>query len=158
MKNIRKGVTLAVVLVLLTGCNKEALLTEVSGTMTCTKEGLEGGLTKKETMEIIYDEEKVLQARSTQVTEIEENFLDLTLTFGSLYENIFKGVEGIEVEYQKIDDTHIECVTNVDYNKLNLDELKQNLGVEYDENSFYAKKEIDIEEFKNKNLEGYTCT
>ena len=40
---------------------------------------------------------------------------------------------------------------------LDLEKLKSTLGDSLDDDSFYTNTEITLEEFKEKNLSGFTC-
>ena len=46
---------------------------------------------------------------------------------------------------------------SVDFSKLYMDKLKEAFGSDLTDESFYSAKDKTVEEFKNENLEGYTC-
>ena len=45
----------------------------------------------------------------------------------------------------------------VDYDKIDVEQAKEKLGDMFDSEDFLAEKDITVEQFKEKNLDGYEC-
>ena len=130
-------------------------------TMTCTKvETDDNGHKTSEEMVITYNSKKVLKVHNTQTIETDAQYRDFALNVGKTVAEEMSKVEGIEVTYTGVDSDKVKMEMDVEFEKVNLEQLKEALGDLYDEDeadSFYGKKDITIEEFKKENLEGYNC-
>ena len=153
---------------LLTGCgsNSDSNSTKSNGvlnlkkTMTCTKEEVDDdGLKTTDTMKITYNSKKVLKIKSTSISESEPEYIDMQLNFGNAFAEKFSELDGIDVKYEKTDNNEIKLTMNVDYNKINPEQIKEKLGDSYDETSgnIYSSTNYTIDKFKEENLDGYTC-
>lgn len=141
----------------LTGCgiySKEKIL-------TCTKEETDDdGYKIVDTMEVTYNKSRVLKLKATNITETDPDYIDFSFEFGQAFAEKFNQIKGIKMEYQKIDNNKLQLVMDVNYNELELEQMKELFGDAYDENSeknLYRSKDFTIDEFKEENLEGYTC-
>ena len=82
----------------------------------------------------------------------------MTVSFGQLFAVALNEVDGFNVSYSKENDNSVKYIMNVNYDELNIDSLKEKFGDEFDEDEFFASKNISIDDFKSKNLNDYTCS
>lgn len=151
---------------ILTGCRTKSE-TEVGGglfsstkTMDCTKvETDEDNYKTTDTTIITYNNSKVLKIKTTVVSEIDPSYSEFSLNIGKAFAETFNKIDGMKMEYEKVDDNKIQSVMEVDFDKIDPDKIKEVLGDLYDEDSgnIYSTKNITIDEFKKQSLEGYTC-
>lgn len=149
-------------LLLITGCGTTNTGTRVLNskkTMVCTKEVVdEDGYKTTETMEVIYNTSKVLKVKSTNISETDPSFVELQLSLGNAFAQKFSEIDGLDASYSKVDNNKIRMIIEVDYGKINPEQIKKALGDLYsEEDSFYNKTNYTIEDFKSENLDGYTC-
>lgn len=155
--------TIVLSLFLVTGCGSKSSngggILNSKKTMTCTKETVdEDGYKTTETMKVTYNSSKVLKVKSTNISETDPSFLEFQLNFGSAFVEKFSEIDGIEASYSKVDDNKIKLTMEVEYGKINPEQIKSVLGDLYsEEDSFYDKSDYTIEDFKAENLDGYTC-
>lgn len=159
MKKYGKLAIVFVLVLLLSGCGKESISLSKEKTMTCTKTTTdEDGYKTDDKMEITYKNNKVTKVTNTNISETDPDILDMTYSFMTAFAEKFNKVDGMNVVYTKEGTNQIKFVMSVDYAKLNVDSIKENLGDLYDEDdSFYGDTDITIDEFKENYLEGYTC-
>ncbi len=157
---MKKHLLLFLILILsLTSCNNK---TEQKNTqeeiLTCSKtETDEDGYNITDTMVVTAKNGKVVKATETTISEINKNMVDIVLSFGEEFTKEFNEIEGIEATYSKESDSSIKYIITVDYTKLDIKKLKDNLKNVFNEKSFYSSKDKTIEEFKKENLSDYTC-
>lgn len=162
--------TLVVLLIstlLLTGCGKEKETSdnktsndvkENTGMITCTKsETDEDNLKTDSTMVVNYKKGIVTKIEETSVQEVDESIIDLTLLVGNGLAEKLNAVDGINSSFSKEGNNQIKSVMSVDYEKVDIEELKSSLGESFDENNYYGSKDLTLEDFKVKNLAGYEC-
>ncbi len=149
------------VMLLTTGCGsteKESESLNNSGTLTCTKsETNEDGYNVKDTMVVTYSNKKVTKVEETSIEEMDSDTVDTTVSLGQLFAKKFSEIDGFSVSYEKENDTSVKYSITVDYTTLDITQLKETFGDNFDEDSFYSNTDITIDEFKSNNLDGYTC-
>lgn len=129
-----------------------------SGTLTCTKTYTEDGNQINDTMVVTYKNNKVTNVENTNITEYTDiSMVDMTVSFGQLFATSLNEVDGFNVSYSKESDSKVKYIMNVNYDELNIDSLKEKFGDEFDEDAFFASKNISLDDFKSKNLNDYTC-
>ena len=139
------------VMLFTTGCEK-------TNTLNCTKtETDEEGYKTTETMVVTAINDKVSKVEQTSIQEMEKDLVDSTISFGQTFSSTFNEIDGINMTYSKESETSIKMAISVDFAKLDMDKLKDVFGSDVTDDSFYSSKNISLEEFKNENLEGYTC-
>lgn len=149
----------------LTGCGSDATgsgnsIFSSKKTVTCTHEEVDAeGYKTTDEMVVTYDNEKVLNVKSTMVTELDPTYLEFTLAFGQVLAETLNKVEGVSLSYEKAGDNSIKAVTSIDYEKLNPENVKKELGEMYDsdDEALYDAKGMSFEDFKKNSLAGYTC-
>lgn len=164
---MKKGILIILIsLILLSGCgdknNSKTSDDNINKTktLTCTKtETDEDGYNTTDTMEITYENNKILKVKETNESEMDPDMIDLTYGFGTLFASAFNTIDGLQAKYTKENDNIIKFTIEVDYTKFDVNKLKEALGSMYDEeaNTIYSTNDITLEEFKTKNLDGYTC-
>ena len=156
-------ITIVFLVLVVTGCDTKSnigsKILNSKKNMTCTKEITdEDGYTSTETIEITYNDSKVLKAKSTEITETDPNYIEIQLGFGKAFAEAFNEIDGIEVNYSKVDDNKIKLTMEIEYEKIKPEQIKDVLGDLYsEEDSFYKKSDYTIEEFKTENLNDYIC-
>ena len=127
-------------------------------TMKCTKETIDSENYKTvDTLEITYNSKKVLKVKDTTVTDTGVEYADFSLGIMTLFKSAFDGVDGINVEIEKVGEDKIKSEIEVRYDEVNVENMKAKLGSIVDEDSFYTSVNSTIDEFKEAHLEGYTC-
>lgn len=147
-------------LLVIYGCDSnKGNVFDSKNTMTCVKESVDDeGYKTTDTMEIIYNSNKVLKVTDTNISETDTEYIDLQLGFGQLFVETFNSIDGMEASYSKVDNNKIKLVMSVDFEKLDPEKVKNSLGDSYNEDdSFYSKNNYTIDDFKKENLDGYTC-
>lgn len=145
----------SILCLLLTGCGSNSN----SGTLNCTKiEYDEDGYKTTDTMIVNYKNGVVTSVSETDVSEMDADYIDFTLSFGNLFAEALNKIDGLNVEYTKIDDSTLQYTMSIDYSKVELDKVKEAFGDAYDDNqaSMYTKN-ISLEVFKTDILNDYTC-
>lgn len=151
--------------ILLTGCgNSEengtgGILNSNSGTKTCTKTSVdEDGYNTTDTMVVTYKKNKVTLVEDTNVSETDPQYIDFSLNIGKAFAEKLSEVNGFTVEYSKENDNKIKMYMKVDFNKIDVNDVKEKLGDLYSEDeAFYSKQDITIDDFISNNLSDYTC-
>lgn len=146
---------------LVTGCgNKEGgIFGGNSGTKTCTKTSVdEDGYNTTDTMIITYKNDKVTIVEDTNISEMDPKYIDFTFSFGTSFAEKLNEVDGFNVEYSKEENNKIKLYMKVDFNKINENNIKDKLGELYSEDDpFYVKKDITVDDFIAENLYDYKC-
>lgn len=158
---------LIVSILLLTGCGKEKVIKddktnddvkENTGMITCTKsETDEDNLKSDSTIVVNYNKGIVTKVSETNIQEVDESMVELTLLMGNGLTEKLNAVDGISSSFVKEGNNKIKSEMSVDYEKLNIEALKSSLGEMFNEETFYSSKDLTLEEFKSKNLDGYEC-
>lgn len=161
---MKKNVLISIVLclILLTGCGTTENNSDKNmdkGTLKCTKtEYDEDGYKTTDEMIVTYKKDIVTSVSETNVSEIDPSVIDMTLSFGNLFAEKLSEIDGLNVEYTKVNEKTLQFTINVDYSKVELDKVKQVFGDAYDEkqSSMYTKN-IELDTFKKDILSNYTC-
>ncbi len=158
---------LLISILLLTGCGKDKEtnddkdkndVKENTGMITCTKsETDEDNLKTESTMTVNYKKGIVTKVEETSTQEVDEAMIELTLLVGNGLAEKLNAVDGISSSFSKEGSNKIKSVMSVDYEKLNVEDLKTSLGEMFNEDTFYSSKDLTLEDFKAKNLSGYEC-
>lgn len=133
-------------------------------TLVCTKSEVdEDGFETKTTLTINHKNNKVIKVKQEDLQILDEESVDFVYGFGSIFATAFSTIEGINAVYEKVDNTSIKSIMEIDYTKLDYDSLRKTIeemnseGGETDQSILSTTKEINIDEFKKEYLEGYTC-
>lgn len=129
-------------------------------TLTCTKSETDEAGMKTETSAVVKynsSDKKVVTLDQTVTTEVNAQFADLTVTLTSAVAEAFNAIDGITMKVTKENDTTIKSVTNIDYTKINVENMKETLGDMFDEENAMYSKDLTIDNLKSTALEGYTC-
>lgn len=139
------------VMLFTTGCEK-------TNTLNCTKtETDEEGYKITETMVVTAKNDKISKVEQTSIQEMEKDLVDSTISLGQTFSSTFNEIDGMNMTYSKESETSIKMAISVDFSKLDVNKLKEKFGSDLTDESFYSAKDMTVEEFKNENLEGYTC-
>lgn len=163
MSFMKKGLLIALLAAtfFLTGCEKKENSPKTktnSGTLSCNKiDTDDDGKKIDDTMNITYKNNKVTKVENINISEMDKDMLEMSYSFGVIFANLFNEIEGMDVKYTKESDTNLKYVMTVDYTKLNIDSLKESLGENFDDDSFYSSTNISLDEFKENNLKDYSC-
>lgn len=135
-----------------TGCGNS------SGTLTCTKtEMSEDGYSTNTTMVVTYADKIVTKVEQTSIEEMEADFVDTSIYFSQLLAESLNEVDGYNITFEKENDMAVRIVTTIDYTVLDSEKIKETLGSSYKEDALYSLSNITIEDFKETQLDGYTC-
>ena len=127
-------------------------------TMTCYKETVEDGIKTSETAVITYTSKEVLSVKSTSVSSLDPTYAELQATILDAYIKELDGLDGISASFARDESNQTTMVLDVEFKKINPEQIKEKLGDLYsEEDSYLFKTDYTIEEFKAENLEGYTC-
>lgn len=136
----------------ITGCEKS------SGTLTCTKTEIsEEGYNTKTTMVVTYADKMVNKVEQTSVEEMDADFVDSSIYFSQLLAKSLNEVSGYNITFTKESNTSVKIVTTIDYTELDGEKIKETFGSSYNENALYSLSNITIKDFKETQLDGYTC-
>lgn len=126
-------------------------------TTTCTRQYSENGNNITDVMKITYNK-NVLKVEDTNKTIYKDaNTAEISYQFSQLLINAFNGIDGINVNYTKDNDNTITFTYTFDYQQLNEEQLKTLAENNLLEDSYYSKKNITFDEFKNQYLTDYIC-
>ncbi len=135
-----------------TGCGNS------SGTLTCTKtEMSEDGYSTNTTMVVTYADKIVTKVEQTSIEEMDSDFVDTSIYFSRLLAESLNEVDGYNITFEKENDMAVRIVTTIDYTVLDREKIKETLGSSYKEDALYSLSNITIEDFKETQLDGYTC-
>lgn len=155
------GLFLLCLCVILTGCDGGGnVLNSKSGTLTCIKSEVDGdGYSTESVIVATYKNDKISKVEETNISEVDPDYIDFSLAFGVSFAEALNSVDGLNIEYTKVNDNKIKFVLNADYSKINIDSIKDALGDLYEEdNTIYGDLDITKEDFKNTQVsEGYSC-
>lgn len=146
--------------ILLTVINLSGCSTSSEKTMTCTKsETDEDGYKTEDTIKINYNKDNyVTKVSSTSTLETDESYVDMTIGFLKEFETKFNEIGGINYSISKEGNNKIKLVLGIDYEKLDVDKLKEAAGDGLDLSLVDSNDtHVTIEEFKKNELEGYIC-
>ncbi len=150
-------------LLLVTGCDKKELsgggLFSSNKTLTCHKEETdEDGYKTTDSIVVTYNNKKVLKVKNTNIMETDPAYIDFSLAIGNGLAKALNQVKGIKMVYEKVENNKIRFVLEIDYEKIDLEEIKNALGDLYsDGDNLYTAKDFTIDDFRSQNLQGYTC-
>ena len=134
----------------LTGCGNEK-------TLTCTREITEENLTTKNEVKLFYKNDKIFKISQQTITEMDEELINQSMDFNQEFLDMLKDIKGLEASYSKEGKKALKSTLIIDYTKLDVNQLKDKFGEEFDESEFTKAKDRNIEDYKSKELEGYTC-
>lgn len=142
--------------ILLVGCTNTK-----SGTLNCTKTSTdEDGYKTEEILKATYENNKVIKVEEISIEETDPNFINFSYAILSGIFEKLKNVDGINVDYSKIDNNKIKSVMKIDYSKFKIESLKEALGELYsdDSDTIYKKANVNITDLKQEyEKDGYTC-
>lgn len=139
-------------MIFVTGCGNS------SGTLTCTKTEIsEDGYSTKTTMVVTYVDNIVNKVEQTSIEEMDADFVGTSIYFSQLLAGSLNEVDGYNIIFEKESDTSVKIVTTIDYTELDGEKIKETLGSSYKEDALYSLSNITIEDFKETQLDGYTC-
>ena len=139
------------VVILAAGCSN-------TKTLKCNKETTDDdGYKTTETMNIKYNDQRVLSINQTSISEVDPEYIDLSIGFLSMYKQVFDGVDGVKFEINKIKDNTVKMAIDIDYVKLDVEKIKENFGEEEMDDDMFTSKNITIESLKADKLNGYNC-
>ena len=105
--------------ILLVGCTNTK-----SGTLNCTKTSTdEDGYKTEEILKATYENNKVVKVEETSIEETDPNFINFSYAILSRIFEKLKNVDGINVDYSKIDNNKIKSVMKIDYSKFKIESL-----------------------------------
>lgn len=156
------GVMVLLALVTITGCSDKKENNSVEEKLTCTKsETDEDGYKTDETVVVTYKDNYVTKVDSTFLMETDPEYLEMTIGFMQVFTEAFNQVEGMNYTVSKEGDSKIKQNITIDYEKLDVDKMKELFSDSEDsEDSFFINPDethVTIDEFKENDLEGYTC-
>ena len=136
----------------ITGCKNN------SGTLTCTKTEIsEEGYSTKNTMVVTYADKIVNKVEQTSIEEMDADYVDTSIYFSQLLAESLNEVSGYNITFTKESNTSVKIVTTIDYTELDGEKIKEIFGSSYKENALYSLSNITIDDFKETQLDGYTC-
>ena len=139
-------------MIFVTGCGNS------SGTLTCTKTEIsEDGYSTKTTMVVTYVDKIVNKVEQTSIEEMDADFVGTSIYFSQLLAESLNEVDGYNIIFEEESDTSVKIVTTIDYTELDIEKIKETLGSSYKEDALYSLSNITIEDFKETQLDGYTC-
>ena len=138
----------------LTACGKSS-----TKEMTCTKEEVnEYGYKTTTITTITYNDSKILKVKETNTSEVDPDIInDFTFEYTKAFVETLNNINGIKTEYKKIGENKLQMVTQVDYEKIDPEQVKQVFEDFYDENDMLTSKNLTIDEFLEKFMEGFSC-
>lgn len=129
-----------------------------SNKLTCTKtETDEDGYETNSTVTITSKNGKVVKATQEDINKMDESIIEASYSFGKIFAEAFKKIDGISASYEKVDSTTLKSKVEVDYTKINIDKLKETLGDAFTGDSIYSKSDITLDDFKKNYLDNYDC-
>lgn len=149
-------------LFLLAGCgtdNSDSSKISNTGTLNCTKiEYDEDGYKTTDTMIVKYKKNIVTNVSETNVSEMDTDIIDMSLSFSNLFAEALNKIDGINAKYTKLDENQLQFTIDVDYSKVELEQVKEAFGDAYDDSqSTMYTKNISLDTFKADILSDYTC-
>lgn len=171
MKKILIGSLISFIVLFSTGCNNNSTNEKVnkvkdnnSGTLVCTKsETDEDNMTTDDTIKIQYKNNIVKKVESSTIIQTLPEYIDMSISLSQTLAEQFNEVNGLNYKVSKKDDSHIETLISVDYDKIDVDKLNKLLSTDDDEeenNTFInsiKNKNLTLDEYKSQNLDGYSC-
>lgn len=153
MKRFLSILTISLICMFFVGCGNQKI-----EQLQCSKtETDEEGYQTDSSMLVSSKNGKVVKVETTVLSEMDSEMLDFSLSFGNSFADSLKDIKGIEATYEKINENKLQYYMMIDLEHLDLEKLKSTLGDSLDDDSFYTNTEITLEEFKEKNLSGFTC-
>ena len=159
------GIALFLLVLLITGCGStnnnsgstSKKLIDIKKTMTCKKEEVDDdGFKTTSTMKITYDSKQVYKVKSTVESQIDPEYAEFTESVSKALNEKFDSIDGIDASYSS-DGSNSKMKIDVDYKKVNPDQVNEAFGDLYTDQNMYSKTDYTIEQFKIDNLDGYTC-
>ena len=129
-------------------------------TMVCTKTEVDEGYTTEETIEFKYTKNEMKTIVSNVVSETEPDYIDLAISSASLITEELNKLSGISYEITKGNNNTINYVVSIDYDKVNIEEMKKAFGEYTENNDVYTDfdKNTSITSVKEEMIDdGYKC-
>lgn len=156
MKKVISLCLLSLSIVLLTGCGNNTLTN--SGTLNCSKTYVDDGDNVTDKMVVNYKNDKVTSVENIITTELSNaTYIDMALSFGQAFADGFSTYDGIEMSYEKVNDNTIKLTVKADYEKIDVNALKDAFGDTLEDDAFYLDTNITLEDYKTEYLQDYTC-
>lgn len=156
MKKVISLCLLSLSIVLLTGCGNNTLTN--SGTLNCSKTYVDDGDNVTDKMVVNYKNDKVTSVENIITTELSDaTYIDMALSFGQAFADGFSTYDGIEMSYEKVNDNTIKLTVKADYEKIDVNALKDAFGDTLEDDAFYLDTNITLEDYKTEYLQDYTC-
>ncbi len=129
-----------------------------TGILNCSKvETDEDGYKTTDDVEVTYENNIINKIKTTTITEMDKDLVDSYLEFNIPFTQAFNEIDGYTMNYTKEDDNAVKLVMELDYKLLNIEQVKEVYGEDFDENAFYAVKNYPLDEYIKEDLDGYTC-
>lgn len=162
MKKIIILIIAASFVLILTACGtaKTTKDTGITKTIDCTlNETGEDGLTVDYSIDYSFKGDTISKIESSSIIEVDPKMLEATLE-GS--EEIIKNMalyDGFTYDLTKEDDSHIKGEIEIDYSKINVEDLKKEYGDDYVKKDMYLNYAgMSFDTIKDSMVKaGYTC-
>lgn len=148
-------ILISVLSLLLIGCTPSSK----KGTLNCTKTEYDtDGYKITETIVVNYKNNKVTTIEQTNLSEMDSAYIDFSLSFGQNFAKALNEIEGLNAEYSKFNNNTLKFTINIDYNKIDINDVKNVFGDSFDETqeAMYTK-DVSLSDFKENILNDYTC-
>ncbi len=126
-------------------------------TLTCSKEEVdEDGNTTSEKVTVTYKDNIVTKTSSESIIEIDPDYMELSLAIADGVAEKYNEVSGFTYKVNKVSDSSYKVITSVDYDNLDVDQLRNvasDIGIESDE----INTKMTLDEYKENNLNDYVC-
>lgn len=131
-----------------------------TNTIICSKTQTDedGNVTYSES-KVTYKNNYVLTVEETVKMDVNSEYFEITKSMMDSIFNIFDEIGGYEYNSKKEGTDKLVFTIKFDYEKVDFDKLKE-LTLELDENadlSYIKNNKVTYTDFKNIELEGYTC-
>lgn len=164
MKKVLIGLFAIIICLSITGCGNSNDSVNDNNTknnsnkLSCTKTSTdEDGYKTESKIVVNYKDNKVTNVKQEDIQAMDESMIEFTYSFGQLFTEAFKSIDGINATYEKVNNNSIKSVVEVDYTKLDVNAIKEALGDMDTEDALFNKSDITLDEFKTDYLDGYTC-
>lgn len=157
MKKLICVFTILASLLLLAGCGNDSKGGELgTGKVTCTKEmNSSSSIKKSEKAIITYKDNKVLKVLTTNTVESDAETISFQAIHVKKNADLYNQVEGMTFEYEKVKDTVLEMSLEIDFEKLNREQL-DTLG-DSSEMGLFNNEDVSLDDYLDNNFRGYTC-
>ena len=134
------------------------VITPHSSKVVCKRsEKNDDGYLKESTVEVTLKSNKVTKIQLINVEEMDSSDVELSLTARESVADEFNDIEGIHLQYSKVNDNKIKADMIIDYEKINFTQAKDKLSYDESDGDTFYSREYTYDEMKNSLLDGYTC-